>query len=247
VEPPLVEPPLATFVSRCTNLTGNWTDGGPHPTSNTRIAQNGSIVHSFGSYGDGIGTLEGSVISSMSFSSAAEGSHGVPSTQSAIITQDCANFWFCGTVQANPTLASCSNGAHWVRGSTSTLPPAPPPPGPPPPPPPPGNAVREFNQFATASCEGTTMTPHGTWRYGECLTLYPSLVPPNVTSSVGSTLATLGAASHTIVAFGLFSDTNCSTPLSSWKSTVTVPLNTCTESSEPQGTFSLFQGHDLPF
>lgn len=218
------------------------TDGGSHPTSNTRIAQNGSSICSFGSYGDGTGTLAGGIIKRMSFEEGSTGQH--PSTQSAIVTPDCANFHFCGTIQANPTLASC-RGAHWIRGTTKGLPPAPPPPGPPPPPPPPGNSVRELSQSVTPTCDGT-MVPHGTWRYEECVSLYPSLVPPNVTSSLGSTRASLSSAPHTTVSFGLFSDANCTTPLSHWKSTLTVSLNSCTESSEPKGTYSLFQGHQLP-
>lgn len=185
--------------------------------------------------------LDGRIIRSMSFAS---GSERIP-TQSAVVTSDCANFWFCGTVQASPTVASCNRGAHWVRGTTKSLPPAPPPPGPPPPPPPPGNSVQEFNQFGTSSCEGTTVL-HGTWRYRRCSSLYPSLIPPNITSSVGSTRATLGGAPHSTVTFELFSDENCTTPLSSWNSTLTVNLNICTESDEPTGTYSLFHGHKLP-
>ena len=173
----------------------------------------------------------------------------VPATQSAVLTPDCANIWFCGTVQASPTLASCSKGknAHWVRGTTKSLPPAPPPPGPPPPPPPPGNAVQELSQFATSACDGPEGL-HGTWRYGACSSLYPSRVPTNVTSKIGSVKAALSAtAPHTAVTFTLYGDASCSTPLppSVWKNTLTVNLNTCAASEPPQ-TYSLFQGHQLP-
>jgi hypothetical protein len=240
---------------RCTNLTGPWTDGGSHPTSNTRIEQNGSVVLSFGRYGDGVGTLTGLDIASMAFHSppmligsydprAARRPHDqVPATQTAVLSPDCANFWFCGSVKADPSPATCSTGAHWVRGTTKGLPPAPAPPGPPAPPPPPGNAVQELTGFPSNQCVGSGSALQGTWKYETCSPLVPSAVPGYIALRVNSVRATLGPSPHLNVSFELFSDTRCSAPLLPSKAaTLHVTLNACR--LVQAGAFSRFQGFE---
>ena len=241
---PLAPPAAPLLPPACTNLTGLWTDGGPHPQSNTRIEQNGSTIRSFGSYGDGVGSLEGLTIGSMAFHTPPTAAGAVPPTQSAILTPDCADFWFCGSVEGSPSAATCK-GAHWVRGSSKNLPPAPAPPGPPPPPPPPGTAVQELTEFATDKCVGRSAL-QGTWPYGTCSALVPAAVPGFIASGVGSVKATLGPAPHENVTFALFSDGACATALPATEATMTVTLNACVPGEKSLGnptTFSRFQGH----
>eukprot|EP01052_Picozoa_sp_SAG31_P039273 SAG31_NODE_5412_length_2551_cov_1.276509_4_plen_284_part_00 len=211
--------------------------GGPHPQSNTRIEQNGSVVHSFGVYGDGVGVITGLTIKSMAFGG---GQGRVPPTQSAILSPDCASFWFCGTVKSQPSSASC-RGANWVRGSSKSLPPAPAPPGPPAPPPPPGNAVQELTAYTTSQCIGSSAM-QGTWKYDSCSALIPAAVPGYIAVSVGSVMAVLGPPPHLNVTFHLFSDVACKTLLPATEKTLQVTLNTCTHVNP--GVFSRFQGFE---
>ena len=84
---------------RCTNLTGLWTDAGFHG-NNCRVIQSGSSLSTYAGWGHGSGDLAGLVVPAMSFSP--EGAAEIPATQSAILTDDCNNFLFCGGFLALP-------------------------------------------------------------------------------------------------------------------------------------------------